>query len=214
VVTPALADKAAGATPHACLEADEGPPVIVAAGRLVPQKNFSLLLNAIARLRQERLARLIILGGRARALPPRGAGQAPGGRLQRRIARLRDQPHAAFVRAALLVRPSDYEGLPYVLIQTLACGCPMVSTDCRSGLAEILQEGHYGELVPTGNAKALAAAMARALDAPPSKQVLRRRGAEFSLARSAACYLNLMLPGDGNRAHTGTHHRRTREIKA
>jgi glycosyltransferase involved in cell wall biosynthesis len=88
---------------------------------------------------------------------------------------------------------SDYEGLGNVLIEALACGCPVVSTDCPSGPSEILENGRYGELVPVNDSEALSAAMLRTLTAPLPKSELRRRGAEFSLERSAKDYLGLLL---------------------
>jgi glycosyltransferase involved in cell wall biosynthesis len=64
-----------------------------------------------------------------------------------------DNPYSAFARAALFVLSSDYEGLAEVLIQALACGCPVVSTDCPSDPAEILQGGRFGELVPVATSR-------------------------------------------------------------
>jgi glycosyltransferase involved in cell wall biosynthesis len=99
------------------------------------------------------------------------------------------------------VLSSDYEGLPTVLIEALACGCPVVSTDCPSGPAEILDNGRYGELVPVGDAAALSAAMGRALDAPPPREFLRRRGGDFTLEDGTRRYLDLLLPGRGTSTH-------------
>lgn len=194
VVTPELPARAAAPPPHPWL-ADDGPPVMVGAGRLAPQKHFPLLLRAFARLREGRAARLVILGegperGRLEALV-RELGIAADVALPGFV----ENPYAAFSRASLFVLSSDYEGLPGVLIQALACGCPVVSTDCPSGPAEILAGGRYGELVPVGDAAALAAAMGRALESPPAADILRRRGGEFSRERSARGYLNLLLAG-------------------
>lgn len=200
VVTPELALRAAEAPPHAWLDAsaDAGvrrtahPPVLVAAGRLVAQKNFALLLHAFARLRSQRPARLLILGeGRERpkleALA-RELGIAADVALPGHVA----NPYAAFARASTFVLSSDWEGLPTVLIEALACGCPVVSTDCPSGPAEILQHGHYGALVPMGDATALAQAMAATLERPPAVELLRGRAQAFTLQRSAQRYLELL----------------------
>ncbi|QCQ22763.1 glycosyltransferase [Desulfoglaeba alkanexedens] len=200
VVTPELAALPAAPAPHPWLE-DGGPPVIVAAGRLVPQKNFPLLIEAFARLRRRRLARLLILGeGEQRGELEALASQlsiAADVALPGFVA----NPYAAFARAALFVLSSDYEGLGNVVIEALACGCPVVSTDCPSGPAEILDNGRYGELVPVGDAAALSAAMARALDAPPPRELLRRRGDDFTLEDGARRYLDLLLPGRGTSTH-------------
>ena len=196
VVTPKLGVLAGEAPPHAWLGEDTGWPVIVGAGRLVASKNFPLLLKAFAKLRERRPARLLILGEG----PERGRLEA----LAHDLA-LTDcvalpgyvaNPYAAFSRAALFVLSSDHEGLPTVLIEALACGCPVVSTDCPSGPAEILEYGRYGELVPVDDAGALADAMERALRSPLSAVQLRRRGMEFGLEAGVRRYRELLGPGD------------------
>ena len=76
-------------------------------------------------------------------------------------------------QAALFVLSSVYEGIGMVLVEALACGCPVVSTDCLSGPSEILEDGKYGPLVPVGDPDALAEAMLRTLESPPDKERLR-----------------------------------------
>ena len=71
-----------------------------------------------------------------------------------------------------------------MLIQALACGCPVVSTDCPSGPAEILDGGRYGALVPVGDDAAMAAAILATLAHPPERAALAARGAEFSVDRA------------------------------
>ncbi|SEJ31020.1 Glycosyltransferase involved in cell wall bisynthesis [Azotobacter beijerinckii] len=193
VITPELAARAREPAPHPWLTARDGIPVIVAAGRLAPQKNFPLLLQAFALLRRQRPARLLILGeGRQRAQLEALIGELGiGGDLA--LPGFVSNPYAAFSRAALFVLSSDFEGLGNALIEAMACGCPVVSTDCPSGPAEILEGGRFGELVPPNDAEALSAAMRRALDAPVAAEVLRRRGADFTLERSVEQYLALLF---------------------
>jgi glycosyltransferase involved in cell wall biosynthesis len=141
-----------------------GPPVILGVGRLTRQKDFLTLVRAFAELRRRRPARLIILGeGDAR--PALEALVAELG-LSDDVALpgFRDNAPAYMARSALFVLSSVWEGLPTVLIEALAVGTPVVSTDCPSGPREILQEGRLGALVPIGNAPALASAMELALD--------------------------------------------------
>ena len=105
-------------------------------------------------------------------------------------------PFAYMARAALFVLSSVYEGLPGVLIQALACGCPVVSTDCPSGPGEILEDGRYGPLVPVGDDRAMAEAIVKTLDRPLEKEVLHARGATFSVDNAVDGYLKLLLgPG-------------------
>jgi glycosyltransferase involved in cell wall biosynthesis len=75
-----------------------------------------------------------------------------------------DNPYSYMARAAVFALSSDWEGLPTVLIESLALGTPVVSTDCESGPREILSHGVLGELVPVGDVPALANAISRALD--------------------------------------------------
>jgi glycosyltransferase involved in cell wall biosynthesis len=203
VVTPQLAELAALEAPHPWLRAQSEVPVIVAAGRLLPQKNFPLLLQAFARLRAQRPVRLIIFGeGNARAQLEALVGELKLGN-DVALPGFITNPYAAFSRAALFVLSSDFEGLGNVVIEALACGCPVVSTNCPSGPAEILEDGRYGELVPMRDPEALAQAMARTLAAPLPASILRRRGHEFSLERGMRRYLELLLPDavDATKSH-------------
>ena len=147
--------------------ASDGVPNIVAVGRLTEQKNFPNLLRAFASLRSQRPARLTILG--------EGPDRAS---LQHLAGSLSVQEHVTFpgfvsnayeylANADLFVLSSDWEGLPTVLIEALALGTRVVSTDCPSGPREILADGAYGVLVPVGDSSALTGAMIAALDEPP-----------------------------------------------
>lgn len=190
VVSDALFEQAKAPLRHPWFDPG-APPVILAAGRLEPRKGFATLLRAFARLRQERPARLMIFGEGpergplerlARDLGLEGTVELPG---------WTDELFPHMARAAVFVLSSTYEGLPGVLIQALACGCPVVSTDCPTGPAEILEDGRYGRLVPVGDEAALAEAIVATLDHPPEREALRARGREFSVERAAGRYLDL-----------------------
>ena len=176
------------------------PPVILGCGRLTQQKDFPTLVRAFALMRPRFDARLMILGkggsskndqqerNRLSALAADlGVGDAvtlPG---------FVDNPLAYMSQAALFVLSSAWEGLPTALIEAMACGCPVVSTDCLSGPAEILEDGALGPLVPVGDADALADAMFQTLRSPPDPERLRRRAADFSLERATAGYEKALL---------------------
>jgi len=100
-------------------------------------------------------------------------------------------PYPYMARAAVFALSSAWEGLPTVLIEALALGTPVVSTDCPSGPREILENGRWGRLVPVGDAGALAEAMSEALDSPriahPEEAVRR-----FTRDESVRQYLKLL----------------------
>jgi glycosyltransferase involved in cell wall biosynthesis len=168
-----------------------GPPVILGVGRLAPQKDFAVLIRAFAQVRQHRLVRLVIIGeGPLRSeLRRLAADLGVGGDVE--LAGFRINPAAFMKHAAVLVLTSRYEGFPNVLVESLACGTPVVSTDCPHGPAEILQHGAYGRLVPVQDVDALAAAIAATLANPPVAALLSARGRQFAACTAADQYLGL-----------------------
>lgn len=140
------------------------PPMILGVGRLVPQKDFPTLLRAFKRVRANRPAQLVILG--------EGPGRAQLEQLARDLGVAQDvflpgfvrNPYAWMARSAVFTLSSAWEGLPTVLIEALASGAPVVSTQCPTGPVEILQGGRLGELVPVGDDAALAEAIDRVLN--------------------------------------------------
>lgn len=192
VVTKEIAELARAVPEHPWMS-DDGPPILLAAGRLARAKDFPTLLRAFRRVSRNRDVRLMILGeGNWR------------GRLEKMIRKLGLQekvslpgwvsnPYAFMSRASLFVLSSKLEGLPTVLIEAMACGCPCVSTNCPAGPSEILDNGRFGPLVPVGDDSALAAAMERILDSPPEKDTLLARAREFSFDVSIDNYERLIL---------------------
>jgi glycosyltransferase involved in cell wall biosynthesis len=151
-----LAAAAREQTDHPWL-VDKTGPVLLAAGRLTEQKDFPTLLRALALLDDD--IRLVLLGeGELRASLERLAQELG-------IAKRVDFPgfsrnhYPACAACDVFVLSSKWEGLPTVLIEALFLGAPIVSTDCPSGPAEILEGGRWGRLVPPGEPEALARAI-------------------------------------------------------
>jgi glycosyltransferase involved in cell wall biosynthesis len=92
----------------------------------------------------------------------------------------------------VFVLSSRWEGLSLVLIEAMMCGTPVVSTDCPFGPAEILEDGEYGPLVPTGNVKELSDAIKKTLDNPICPEQLRRRASHFSTKSATEKYIPLI----------------------
>lgn len=179
------------------------PPVLLASGRLREQKDFSTLLRAFARVRETRPCRLLILGeGEMRPaleaevaeLGLEDAVSLPG---------FVDNPYAYMRRAALFVLSSRWEGLPTVLVEAMACGCPVVATDCPSGPDEILEGGRLGRLSEIANPGALAAAIVNELDAPTPSELLVARAQHFSFDNAVDAYTQLLISKAAHRAKTG-----------
>ena len=192
VVTPDLHTKTQIPLDHPWFQPD-APPVVLGIGRLHQEKDFPTLLSAFARVRAQRPVRLVILGeGKLRAeleMLARTLGIAADVVMPGFV----ENPYAYMARAAVFALSSAWEGLPTVLIEALACGCPVVSTDCPSGPAEILDGGRYGRLVPVGDDMALARAICATLDAPPPAERLHDRALCFSADRAVKRYCRILL---------------------
>lgn len=167
------------------------PPVIVAAGRLTAQKDYPTLLRAFHQLRHTHDARLIVLGKGEERASLLQLIDALGIAADVDLAGFQNNPFAWMAAADLYVMSSAWEGLPGALLQAMACGTQVVSTDCRTGPAEILEGGRWGHLVPVGDTGALARAMAAALDDPAPPQVLDRARA-FGLDPAINGYARLL----------------------
>jgi glycosyltransferase involved in cell wall biosynthesis len=170
-IVPELTIKAQEPIEHPWFSEGE-PPVILGIGKLEPQKDFPTLLKAFAQVRQVKPARLVILGwgpdanrleleALARELQVADDVSFPG---------YVNNPHAYMARAAVFTLSSRWEGFGNVVAEALAIGTPVVSTDCESGPAEILDQGKYGKLVPVGDSQALAEAILATLATGRSQQ--------------------------------------------
>ena len=168
------------------------PPVILGVGRLEKQKDFPTLIRAFALVRQQYPARLMILG--------EGKERSNLEALVQQLNLAEDvifpgfvaNPYAYMVRASIFVLSSTFEGFGNVLAEAMAAGVPVVSTDCESGPAEILENGRYGKLVTVGDIDSMAEAIINTLRNPPNLETLRQRGREFSLEKILAQYKQVL----------------------
>lgn len=171
---------------------DRSVPVILSVGRLNEEKNYGDLIRAFARLRRDQRARLIILGdGAEREHLARLAGELGVG-ADIDLPGFVTNPYAYMARANLFALSSHYEALPTVVIEALACGCPVVAVDCPGGMREILQDGRYGRAVPTGNPELMAQAMFETLHEPPNAERPRQRAIEFHVDRIVERYQEVL----------------------
>ena len=191
VVDDHLATQAALPIEHPWFETGE-PPVFLAVGRLAKQKDYPTLLNAFAKVCQTYEVRLLILGeGELRKnletliknLNIENNVDMPG---------FVTNPYGYMARAAALILSSIWEVLPTVLIEALACGCAVVSTDCDYGPREILNKGEHGKLVPVGDIDALAEAMENTINHPLDCQNLRVYAQKFSVDKAIDRYKKIL----------------------
>jgi len=191
IVTSELAEKAQEPVAHPWF-LNEQPPVILGIGRLTKQKNFSMLIRAFGQVREHYPVRLAILGeGEEQAELKALVNQL---NLSEHVAFLGfvDNPYAYLARAAVLVLSSLWEGFGNVIVEAIAVGTPVVSTNCRSGPAEILNHGEYGSLVSVENIKEMADAIVATIQSVPDQAMLKQRSQEFTLEKAVERYEALL----------------------
>lgn len=178
---------------HPWFATGEGP-VIVAIGRLNQAKDFSTLIRAFSLVKQKISARLLILGeGELRDALEQlilSCGlTCDDVQLHGFVA----NPYAYLARANLFVLSSQWEGLPGALIEAMACGTPVVSTNCPSGPDEILEGGRWGRLVPVGDIYALATAILDVLSTPRDQLPdVTLRAQDFDQEKALDAYLEIL----------------------
>jgi glycosyltransferase involved in cell wall biosynthesis len=168
---------------------------IVTVGTLKAVKNHPLLLRAFAQLDRPD-ARLMFVGDGAGRDALRSLASDLGVADRVILAGFHPDPTPFYKTADLFVLSSDYEGFGNVIVEALACGTPVVSTDCPSGPGEILDRGRYGKLVPPGDAEALAGAIEVALSETHDRDSLTRRAGDFAPQVAAAAYLRLLTAAE------------------
>ena len=167
--------------------AGERSRTVVSAGRLEEQKNFPLLIRAFAEFHKTHPDYSLILygEGRRRAELERLAGQClPSGSWS--MPGNVDYLPYRISRCGIFALSSDYEGIPNVLIEAMAVGTPVVSTDCApGGAASLLRDGENGRLVPVGNVRALAEGMAFLADHPSETAAMAEKARTIRTALDA-----------------------------
>jgi glycosyltransferase involved in cell wall biosynthesis len=174
---------------------EEDTQVVLGVGRLAPQKNFQTLIQAFSTVYEEIDAKLVILGE---------------GKEKEKLVSLTEEldisdhvifpgfvnnPYSYMYRSSVFVLPSLYEGFPNVLVEALACQCPIVATDCPGGSREILDDGTFGELVATQNPERLAERIQMILTGKISydREKLEDRAREFGISEIYSKYINVLI---------------------
>ena len=172
-------------------EGPQDPPLLLAIGRMEPQKNMALAIRALAALRNTREARLVILGEGverpaleklAARLGVTDAVSMPGFA----------DPAPWLAQTSALLLSSRYEGYPAVVVEALAADVPVVASDCTPALAGLIATPEHGAIVPEASPQALAGALARVLDGRFASHGCRAASvSHHDASESARAYLTL-----------------------
>jgi len=191
IVSADLFEKQNEAVEHPWFQ-DSEVPVIIGIGRLHTQKDYETMIRAFSIIRRDRAVNLLILGEGTekdrlldivKKLDLDDFVEFPG---------FVSNPHAFIARASVLALSSRWEGFGNVLVEALAAGTPVVSTDCPGGPSEILEEGRLGKLVPVGDIEAFARAIQDTLDDPQDRDKLIDRADDFSIDTITSQYIEIL----------------------
>lgn len=173
----------------------DGKPLVLAVGRLSPEKGCDMLLEAFARVLRERPARLAFLGNGPEHENLQAHAELLGIREQVHFLGYQENVFAWLRRANVLALSSVIETFPTALIEAMAVGTPVVAFDCPKGPREIISHEENGLLVPPRDPEALAAAISRLLGDPELAARLaeggRSRAQDFTYSRTIGAYLSL-----------------------
>lgn len=179
------------------VELDSGLFQIITMGRLVNQKRHDLLIRAFCIVQREFTeATLLILGDGPLKNSLRDLACELGISHNVKFLGFQRNPFKFLARSRVFALSSDFEGFGNVIVEALALGVPVISTDCPGGPREILKGSEYGNLVPLGNIAALASALREVLaqDVSNPSEVQKRinRANDFTLAVAFAKYEALL----------------------
>ncbi len=175
----------------------EGNDIIVGMGRISREKDFGTLIMAFQKVYAQRpSARLLILGDCPATCQEKekliGLIEDNGLSEVADLAGFVLNPFSFLSKANVFVLTSLYEGLPGSLIQAMASGCPVVSTDAPGGVSEILDGGKLGPILPVGNCTAIAGAILAVLDEEVNRSDLIARAEDFGLEKAIEGYLRVL----------------------
>jgi glycosyltransferase involved in cell wall biosynthesis len=191
LVNPNLIQKAQASVEHLWLKPGS-VPVILGVGRLNRQKDFPTLIRAFALVKKQISARLMILGEGEELANLQALVDELCLSEQVCFPGFVNNPYAYMAKASVCVLSSAWEGFGNVLVEAMALGVPVVSTDCKSGPAEILENGKYGPLVGVKDIQGMAEAMMKVLKTPLRSDLLQERSREFSSEKSISEYLQVL----------------------
>ena len=188
VVTRKLDELAAEPVEHPWF-ADNKRPIILGVSRIEKTKNLPLLVGAFEQVRQQLPCRLMLVGDGTQYATIETRTQASPFCEDITLVGHQNNPYNYMKNASLFVLSSSWEGFGNSLVEAMATGTPVVSTDCPNGPREILDNGRYGPLVPVDDETALARAMLKTLHSPLPAAILKQGVERFRDTVIARQYL-------------------------
>ena len=167
-------------------------PVVISAGSFRKVKRYDILIKAFYIIQKKMKSRLIILGDGplrnsledlVKELELTETVSMPG---------FVDNVYNYMNNASVFVLSSQWEALPTVIIEALACGCQIVSTNCPNGPYEILEGGKYGRLIEMNSPQALASAIEESINSPIPKKILRDKASQFTVNEATEKYIEVL----------------------
>lgn len=186
-VTDELIEQSKVPVDHPWLE-NPKTDVVLGVGSLSEQKDYESLVRAFSLVQKKRDAKLVILGEGSKREQLESLVQELGIEADVSLPGTVANPYPYMAHADVFVLSSRYEGCPNVLIEAMACGCPVVATDCPHGPREILEHGSYGLLVSVGDHESLANGITQSLQSPNSSTRLQDRAQDFHVEAIAGKY--------------------------
>lgn len=191
ITQPSAVKPNSPAVPHPWFEPGQ-PPVILGAGRLVKEKDFATLIQAFAIVHQQHECRLMILGEGEQEPDLRALIEHLGISSSVALPGFVEDPSPYMASASVFVLSSIKEAFGNVLVEAMAVGTPVVSTNCASGPTEILEAGKYGKLAAIANPNQLAEAILATLRNPPNPEMLKQRASMFSIEQIVRQYIRVL----------------------
>jgi glycosyltransferase involved in cell wall biosynthesis len=195
VITDDIRQKINEPNKHPWLK-DHSLAVVVSVFRFTVEKNPEMLIDAFARVHKKLPhARLICIGEGPLEEALHTKIEQHGLKEYVDLVGFQENPYAFISKANVFALSSNYEGLPTVVIESLACGCPVVATQCPGGISEILEDGAYGLLVPPGDISKMAEGLVSVLEKKITFKStdLIARGEFFSFEGRIADYETLVF---------------------
>lgn len=175
----------------------EGLPVIASAGRLTMEKNMPLLLNAFCIVRKSRQARLLIIGEGGERKNLEALADRLGIAEEVAFTGFQDNPHKYLKKADIFVHTCLVEGFGNIIIEAMACGLPVIATDCPYGPREIIEHGKNGIVVPVDDTERLARVIVNLLDDKENRKALSeaavKRAHDFSIDKMVKAYEDFFI---------------------